>query len=224
MLLELVLPCVARTAAFAPVENEIFELLQGEGARHMVELLQNLQHVLAGHEVMGQGFAASVAETRCGRRCRFCGWRAALRRSGLRIRGFSLRHRRGRHGLGASLLRAVVDRQQQTLDSGALAIQTQQADPLEGGADAPQILCAPERQQLHQVGLAHVQPRQALLCRGRLVLVQGAYLLQHNGLLQPDGTGKFGGKLQLRLGDEGATGHCHGAQKDGPASIPSFAH
>jgi hypothetical protein len=53
MLFELVLPRVATTAAFPPVQGEILELLQREIPGHVVEALQQLKHVLAGGEIGG---------------------------------------------------------------------------------------------------------------------------------------------------------------------------
>ena len=61
MLLELVLPRVAGAAALPPVKGEILELLQSKAPWYAMEAFQQLKHIFAGLELMGQGFAGSRA-------------------------------------------------------------------------------------------------------------------------------------------------------------------
>lgn len=192
MLLELVLPGVAGAAALTPVQCEVLELGEGKGTRYTVETLEQLEHVLAGLEGEGQGLTTTPA-----RRGRIV---ATRRRMPLGHRALLWRrHRCGATGCGGG---CIVDGQQQAVVCGIGTIDAQEAETLEAGTETQHGSEIPERQQFEQVGVADMQPRQAIATGGRLVPIQPLQLLQQDRFLEPDCRGQFGGEEQRRVGDQ----------------------
>ena len=140
MLLEAVLPRMARTAALTPVEREVLELRQRKAPGYAVETLQKFQHVLTGAEVPRQRLALTRGglwgSLGCRRRC---GLAALGCGSWLRRRlDFLRRARGGFHGL------RIDDGQEQAIVGGARAVQAQQADLHQRVTDTQERAAIPE--------------------------------------------------------------------------------
>ena len=68
-----------------------------------------------------------------------------------------------------------------------MSVQLQKAQAFQRFAEVVELLLTPERQELQQVGAAHMKPGHTVALRRWLVLVKTANLLNQNRFFESDG-------------------------------------
>ncbi len=198
VLAELVFPGMTGFAALAPVEDEIFQLIQCEGPRYVVVQCQQLQQILARRPARGQQSCMSVGAGGTAGLQRRAGGSTAHRGCGGRRRRSGSPPVRFRWGFVQGV-QNTVDADGRIEQNNALGRQT--------GANTLQVLIFPEWQLSQQLRAFHSHPVAAITTPDGQVVKQAVQELQQNGLFQPQSCRQAGREDKLLLGNERRFGH-----------------
>lgn len=204
MLAELVLPGVAALTALAPVEDEILELFEGEGAGYVVVQREQLQQVLArlpaGRQQAGP---RAVCDAVAGvARCRsdpqrpgvaarqVTGWRPLS--LGIAV-GLGALGDAGAPGGAGGSGGPVVQREGKRIAPGPVP-QLQHAEVCQVLAEPGEVPVVPEGQGAEQLAAGDGHPAPLPVVLRRQVPEEPVQVLQQDRLLQADGCRQAGGE------------------------------